>query len=73
ISIVDQSGNEVGSYTYDAYGNVLTETGEIAKYNPIRYAGYYYDAETKDYYLKARYYNPANGTFLAMDPQPGDK
>ncbi|MED4941122.1 DNRLRE domain-containing protein, partial [Heyndrickxia coagulans] len=71
ISIVDQSGNEVGSYTYDAYGNVLTETGEIAKYNPIRYAGYYYDAETKDYYLKARYYNPANGTFLAMDPQPG--
>ncbi|MED4967910.1 hypothetical protein P9759_13275, partial [Heyndrickxia coagulans] len=23
ISIVDQSGNEVGSYTYDAYGNVL--------------------------------------------------
>lgn len=46
--------------------------GDIAEVNPIRYAGYYYDEETANYYLQARYYNPRNGTFLALDPHPGD-
>ncbi|WP_052404780.1 RHS repeat domain-containing protein [Bacillus rubiinfantis] len=71
-TIVDKTGAELGSYTYDAYGNVLSETGTIAKENPIRYASYYYDQETKHYYLKARYYDPQNGNFLALDPHPGD-
>ncbi|SFD61685.1 RHS repeat-associated core domain-containing protein [Bacillus sp. UNCCL81] len=43
----------------------------MAQDNPIRYAGYYYDSETKHYYLQARYYNPENGNFLALDPVPG--
>ncbi|MEI2358745.1 DNRLRE domain-containing protein [Mesobacillus zeae] len=73
VSIQDNKGKEVGSYTYDSYGNVLKEVGEIAKANPIRYAGYYYDVETKHYYLQTRYYNSENGSFLALDPQPGDE
>ncbi|MCP1155010.1 DNRLRE domain-containing protein [Peribacillus frigoritolerans] len=73
VSIRDNKGKEVGSYTYDTYGNVLTEDGGLAQVNPIRYAGYYYDVETKNYYLQARYYNPENGSFLALDPQPGDE
>ncbi|VEI08219.1 RHS repeat-associated core domain-containing protein [Kurthia zopfii] len=72
LSIRDSEDQEVGAYTYDAYGNVLTVEGDLAKENPIRYAGYYYDEETKNYYLQARYYNPANGAFLALDPHPGD-
>ncbi|MFG3613417.1 DNRLRE domain-containing protein [Rummeliibacillus stabekisii] len=72
ISIRDNVGKEVGSYEYDAYGNVISLEGDVAKDNPIRYAGYYYDEETKNYYLQARYYNPTNGTFLALDPHPGD-
>ncbi|MBQ0138889.1 MAG: RHS repeat-associated core domain-containing protein, partial [Kurthia sp.] len=72
LSIRDSEDNEVGSYTYDAYGNILAAEGALAKANPIRYAGYYYDDETKNYYLQARYYNPANGSFLALDPHPGD-
>ena len=72
LSIRDSEDQEVGAYTYDAYGNVLTVEGDLAKANPIRYAGYYYDDETKNYYLQARYYNPANGAFLALDPHPGD-
>lgn len=52
---------------------MLTATGDLAEANPIRYAGYYYDEETKNYYLQARYYNPANGAFLALDPHPGDE
>jgi RHS repeat-associated protein len=72
VSIRDQEGKDIGSYSYDAYGNVLTEVGDAAKVNPIRYAGYYYDEETKNYYLQARYYNPENGAFLALDPYPGN-
>ncbi|WP_400242232.1 RHS repeat-associated core domain-containing protein [Niallia sp. JL1B1071] len=72
-SIIDNTGVEVGSYSYDAYGNVLSETGTIAKENNIRYASYYYDQETKHYYLKARYYDPVNGIFQALDPHPGDE
>ena len=72
LIIRDSEDQEVGSYQYDAYGNVLTVEGTVARENPIRYAGYYYDEETKNYYLQARYYNPANGSFLALDPHPGD-
>ncbi|WP_419884162.1 RHS repeat-associated core domain-containing protein [Peribacillus sp. B-H-3] len=73
ISIRDNEGKEVGSYTYDTYGNVLTEVGGLTQVNPIRYAGYYYDVETNNYYLQARYYNPENVSFMALDPQPGDE
>ncbi|RIJ63742.1 RHS repeat domain-containing protein [Rummeliibacillus sp. POC4] len=72
LSIRDGEDKEVGSYRYDAYGNVLSVEGDVAKDNPIRYAGYYYDEETSNYYLQARYYNPENGAFLALDPHPGD-
>ncbi len=39
LSIRDSEDNEVASYTYDAYGNILTAEGALAKANPIRYAG----------------------------------
>ena len=40
---------------------------EFAKSNPIRYRGYYYDTETKLYYLNARYYSPAWRRFISPD------
>ncbi len=36
--------------------------------NPFRYSGEYFDAESGDYYLRARYYNPRLGRFLTEDP-----
>ncbi|WP_270790274.1 RHS repeat-associated core domain-containing protein [Enterococcus diestrammenae] len=59
---------------YDAQGNVLSSTAktEIARSNPFGYAGYMYDTETELYYLMARYYNPMQGVFLSLDPDPGD-
>lgn len=71
LSIRDELDNEVGSYQYDAYGNILSIQGKIAEENPIRYAGYYFDDESQNYYLLARYYNPENGVFLALDPKAG--
>ena len=57
----------VASYTYDAWGNVLSATGELAEINPFRYRGYYYDTESNFYYLQSRYYNPEIGRFLNAD------
>ena len=69
LAIVDASNNVVGSYTYDAWGKVLSVTGTIAEINPIRYRGYYYDTETGLYYLNSRYYDPEIGRFVNADNQ----
>ena len=67
LSIVDANNNVVSSYTYDAWGGVLSATGSMANVNPIRYRSYYYDKETNLYYLQSRYYDPETGRFLNAD------
>ena len=67
MSIVDEQGNVVASYEYDPYGNVISATGDLAETNPLRYRGYYYDAETRLYYLQSRYYDPELGRFINAD------
>ena len=69
VGIMDSSGNTVTEYTYDAWGQLLTTTGntELGNKNPIRYRGYYYDSETGFYYLKSRYYDPYVQRFLNAD------
>ena len=39
--------------------------------NPFRYCGEYYDKETEEVYLRARYYQPAVGRFLTRDTYTG--
>ena len=69
--IYDTAGNRVVTYTYDAWGKILSVTGTaantIGRYNPFRYRGYYYDNETGFYYLNSRYYDPSSGRFLNAD------
>ncbi|MDF2804621.1 MAG: hypothetical protein K0S61_4526, partial [Anaerocolumna sp.] len=72
LAITDQSGTIVAEYSYDAWGNILSQSGDLANINPLRYAGCYYDAETKFYYLMNRYYNPEHGVFISLDPDAGD-
>ena len=71
LGIVSAYGAVVTSYTYDAWGNVLSVTGSMSgtlgTLNPLRYRGYVYDTETKLYYLNSRYYNPATGRFINAD------
>ena len=66
-NIVDASGNVLASYSYNAWGKVLTATGSMAAINPIRYRGYYYDSDTELYYLQSRYYDPEICRFLNAD------
>ena len=39
----------------------------VAKMNPLRYRGYYYDSDTQLYYLQSRYYDPELGRFINED------
>ncbi|MBP5753697.1 MAG: hypothetical protein J6W60_12715, partial [Treponema sp.] len=52
------TGDVWAEYTYDAWGKVLTATGNLAAANPLRYRGYFYDEETGLYYIHHRYYDP---------------
>ncbi len=69
VAVYDLYGEEVASYTYDAWGNctIGTNVDGLADLNPIRYRGYYYDKETQLYYLQTRYYDPATGRFISPD------
>jgi len=60
---------EVAHYAYDAFGNteILSETDKIGALNPFRYRGYYFDIETKLYYLISRYYDPETCRFISAD------
>ena len=72
IQIYNAAGELVSTYDYDAWGKVTenatsADTQNITETNPIRYRGYYYDTETRLYYLKNRYYDPAVKRFLNVD------
>ena len=76
VALVNQSGDVVAKYVYDAWGNGKvcnasgtenTSSSFIGNINPFRYRGYYYDAETGLYYLQTRYYDPQVGRFLNAD------
>ena len=67
--VISADGTVLASYTYDAWGNTLTAEGSLAAANPIRYRGYYFDAETGLYYLQSRYYDPEIGRWINADNQ----
>ena len=88
--IYNTKGNLLARYIYDTWGSTLSVTDasgkaitdplHIANINPIRYRGYYYDAETGLYYLQSRYYdtvtkryiNPDGYVFTGQDMQSGN-
>ena len=76
IALLDSNGRIVVKYAYDAWGyhtvydsngNINTDENFIGNINPFRYRSYYYDAETKLYFLKTRYYDPEVGRFISVD------
>ncbi len=68
--ITDEQGTIKNTYLYDAFGNALASAEQIE--NRIRYTGQQYDGITGQYYLRARYYNPAVGRFMQEDTYRGD-
>jgi len=78
IGILDSDYNLVAKYEYDSWGvitavldsngnDISNNMSHIANINPFRYRSYYYDRESKMYYLNNRYYNPEWGRFINPD------
>ena len=74
IAVIDVNGYVIGEYVYDEWGNqsvhVTDDEDEYAaatNANPLRYRGYYYDVETRYYYLQSRYYDPSICRFINAD------
>ena len=57
----------VKSYAYDAFGNILSETGTLA-HNAFTYTVRELHARSGLYYYRARFYDPALGRFITQDP-----
>ncbi len=66
----DESGTITDSYDYEAFGQILNETG-ISE-NDYRFAGEQLDENLDQYYLRARYYNQNSGRFTQLDTYMGD-
>ena len=67
--LVDTAGNVQNSYSYDAFGNTTSYSEKVG--NKFRYAGEQYNSITGEYYLRARYYDPAMGRFMNEDTYKG--
>jgi RHS repeat-associated protein len=59
----------LNTYEYDAWGNTVSTTGTTP--NIFLYRGEQYDLDLGLYYLRARYLNPATGSFTTRDSYPG--
>jgi RHS repeat-associated protein len=70
LHLTDRKGRIQNSYEYDAFGNALSMAEQIE--NRFRYAGEAWDSVTQQYYLRARFYNPAIARFTQEDTYRGD-
>ncbi len=71
VQLTDESGAVTKTYEYDSFGNEVDPDSKDD--NPFRYCGEYYDKETEEIYLRARYYQPTVGRFLTRDTYTGEE
>ncbi|MEO7862052.1 MAG: RHS repeat-associated core domain-containing protein [Nitrospirales bacterium] len=64
--LTDGAGAIAKSYSYDAFGNILDQSGTVE--NSYTYAGREFDSESGLSYFRTRYYDPRIGRFLRKDP-----
>ena len=65
---LDTSGNVRAHYEYDAFGNIVAMSGDLAHAFPFRFSTKYFDAETGICYYGYRFYSPEQGRWLNHDP-----
>ena len=68
-ALTDAAGIWTDQFIYTAYGEVEDREGTTE--SDFLYTGEQFDAGLGFYYLRARYYNPANGRFPTMDTYQG--
>jgi RHS repeat-associated protein len=68
--LTDATGAVTDTYDYDAFGNLINQTGSTP--NNYLFAGEQYDPAMALYYNRARYLNTATGRFWSMDNDDED-
>ena len=68
--ITGRGGEIENQYEYDAFGVLQNSREELP--NRILYTGQQYDQTSRQYYLRARFYNPVLGRFVQEDVYRGD-
>jgi RHS repeat-associated protein len=64
--LTDSTGATAKSYSYDAYGTIVDQTGTVEQ--PYTYTGREFDSESGLYFLRMRTYDPLSGRFDQKDP-----
>ena len=64
----DAQGNVVASYTYDAFGNIINQSGTMVDSFVFRFSTKYFDADCDLYYYGFRHYKPQIMCWLTEDP-----
>ena len=76
IAIVDEFGEVIVEYSYDAWGQVtfsesslqnMSKASTLCFVSPFTYRGYCYDYDIELYYLQSRYYSAEIGRFINTD------
>lgn len=68
-NLTSSKGHNVAGYEYDAYGNILKQTG-LAKVNPYRFSTKEFSPQSGLVYFGARYYDPKLGRWITKDLIP---
>ena len=68
--LTNESGVVTDTYTYDAFGKLLSQTGTTP--NVYQYSGERFDSDLGLIHLRARYLNVDRGRFMSLDPYPGE-
>ena len=68
MKYIDENGNVVAAYEYDAFGRIVTQSGSLADFFRHRFSTKYFDLETGLYYYGYRFYSPTLMRWLNRDP-----
>ena len=68
VGVVSSTGSLLDTITYDAYGNVTSQSNAAASGRYL-YTGREWDAALGLQYNRARWYDPATGRWIGEDPK----
>ena len=69
--VINKAGSVVRYYSFDPFGELLTAENAETTENHFKFTGQYFDYEIRQYYLRARQYDPILMRMTSSDLAPG--